>query len=261
MASRLTIILSRFSGCYYFTRSVRQSLYFSLKIGTKGKSKIRTPDKKNIHLRKNETDQEVFMATFIEQYHRSPFELGHSPVIIDLGSNIGLTIVDFKQQYPNATIIGVEMDSENFELCKLNTSGFDNCTLLRAAIWETNGFINYRGSDEQSYTVEKNSFGDTGTVRCLTMDHLFKENNIIKADYIKMDIEGAEKAVLLDSTEKDWLRQVRYLSIEVHSLAEMTDSVLTKKIEDELKNRHFIVFKSAKHPSSILAINELLLST
>lgn len=210
-------------------------------------------------MRKNETDQEVFLTTFVEGYHRSPIDLGKSPVIIDLGSNIGLTIVDFKRQYPSATIIGVEMDKDNYELCKINISQFTNCTVLQAAIWKENGTINYKGENEQSYAVEKDSFGNSGLVRSMTMDSLLKENNIGKVDYLKMDIEGAESAVLLESTSKAWLKHVKYLSIEVHDLPGMSNTVLAKNLAIELEANQFIVYKSALHFSSLFAINKLFL--
>jgi FkbM family methyltransferase len=221
---------------------------------------IRINAKQTILLRKNETDQEVFIATFVEHYHRSPIDLGPSPLIIDLGSNIGLTIVDFKHHYPLARVFGVEMDKDNYELCKINISRLTNCTLLQAAIWKENGFINYKGKDEQSYAVEKDSFGNSGVVCCMTMDSLLKENNIVKVDYLKMDIEGAEKVLLLESTTKEWLKKIKYLSIEVHSLPEMNNTVLFKSLKTELEANQFIVYKSAMHFSSLFAINKLLLT-
>jgi FkbM family methyltransferase len=260
MAGRLTAILTRFSGCFYVTRSIQQSVCFALKLGTKKNNTIRINNKHSIVLRKNETDQEVFLATFVEKYHRSTINLGPAPVIIDLGCNIGLTILDFKQEYPSATIIGVEMDEENYDLCKTNTSQLTGCSLFHAAIWKENGFINYKGIDEQSYTVEKDSFGQSGTVRCMTMDALLKENNIQQVDYIKMDIEGAEKALLLESSEKAWLKHVKYLSIEVHDLPEADHTALGKSLQSELQSNDFIVYKSAMHISSLFAINKSLLS-
>jgi FkbM family methyltransferase len=259
MASRLITILTRFSGCYFVTKSIWQSVYFALKLGRNKKSTIRISKEYVIQLRKNEADQDVFLTTFVYQYHRSPFDLGQSPVIIDLGSNIGLTMVDFKQMYPSAKVIGVEMDKENYESCKVNISPFSGCTLLHAAVWKENGTINYKGEDEQSYAVEKNSFGKDGMVRCITIDDLLKENNIEKVDYIKMDIEGSEKAVLLDSTSKNWLQKVKYLSVELHDLPDMDNTVLSSNIKIELETNQFIVYKLAKHWSSLFAINKLWL--
>ena len=260
MAGRLTTIFSKLSGCYYVTRNIFQSLCFAFRLGRKKKIVIRI-NNNLIHLRKNETDQAVFNSTFLEKYHRSPVDLGPSPVIVDLGSNIGLTMVDFKQNYPSARIIGVEMDKDNFDLCNMNISGLTGCTLIHAAVWNENGYINYKGIDEQSYAIEKESFGNSGLVRCMTMDRLFKENNILEVDYINMDIEGAEKALLLESPTKTWLKQVKYLSIEVHDWIGTENKFLVKNLKTELEANEFIVFKSAIHISSLFAINKLLISS
>src|ERR1051326_244812 len=96
-----------FSGCYSLTGSLRQSVRFALMLGTKGKTFVKLGET-CIALRANRIDQDVFLATFLHQYHRSPFHLGVDPFIVDLGCNIGLTMVDFKRQYPEATVVGVE---------------------------------------------------------------------------------------------------------------------------------------------------------
>lgn len=258
MEERLSKIITRFSGCYYVTRSLRQSLIYALKLGNNKISTLKMSKTHSIHLRKNESDQEVFLTTFVDQYHRSHIHLGTSPVILDLGCNIGLTMVDFKQEYPSATVIGVEMDKDNYDTCRTNISGLTNCSLLHAAIWKENGTIDYQGENEQSYAVEISSFGQNGKVRCITMDTLLKENNIQDIDYIKMDIEGAEKAIFLDSNSKQWLSRVRYISIEVHDYPEMNNLTLEKNLKAELEANQFIVYKSAKHWSSLFGINKLL---
>jgi len=259
MGGRIRTILTLFSGCYCVTRGIWQSLHFAFMPRNRHASRIKLNDKLSVLLRNNKTDQEVFLAAFLHQYHRSPIDLGKAAVIVDLGSNIGLTIVDFKLQYPFARIIGVEMDKDNFDLCKINTAQFIDCTPLHAAIWKENGFISYQGKDEQSYAVvEQNSFNDKRSVRSITIDDVLKENKISIVDYLKMDIEGSEKAVLLESTAKKWLQQVKYLSIEVHDLPGMDKKILFENLKTELEANQFQVYKSALHWSSLFAINKLL---
>lgn len=57
---------------------------------------------------------------FHDQYHLAPGRLPDRPVILDLGSNIGCTIVHYKYLYGGSRIIGVEMDEGNYELAKRN---------------------------------------------------------------------------------------------------------------------------------------------
>jgi hypothetical protein len=69
-------------------------------------------------------------------YYRRPYELLHTyteiftkgiysfrctteaPLIIDCGSNIGMSILNFKTQYPKSRIIAFEPDNSNFEILK-----------------------------------------------------------------------------------------------------------------------------------------------
>jgi FkbM family methyltransferase len=258
MGGRLRSILSLFSGCYIVTSGIWQSLHFALMPRNRRTSRIKLNDKLSVMLRNNKTDQEGFLAAFLHQYHRSPVDLGKTPVIVDLGSNIGLTIVDFKRQYPLARIIGVEMDKGNFDLCNINIAQFTDCISTHAAIWKENGFISYQGKDEQSYAVEATSFGHKGLVRSIIMDDILKENKITVVDYLKMDIEGSEKAVLLESTAKTWLRKVKYLSIEVHDLPGLNKTILFENLKTDLESNQFQVYKSTLHWSSLFAINKLL---
>jgi len=59
------------------------------------------------------------------------------PYIIDCGANIGLSIIYFKQLYPNAKIIGFEPDDKVFKALKRNIEAFNFCDveLIKKACW------------------------------------------------------------------------------------------------------------------------------
>lgn len=82
---------------------------------------IKTAGREPIFCRNNNDDYDVLHATFFEQYHFPPINLPKHAVILDLGSNIGLTVRHLKCHYPGAIIIGVELDHENFLLAQKNT--------------------------------------------------------------------------------------------------------------------------------------------
>jgi FkbM family methyltransferase len=258
MVNRIRKILTRFSGCYNTNRRFFDSVRFSLKLGKDGYTRIRITQNQEIYLRKNESDQEVFLTTFVDQFHRSPIHLGKSPVIVDLGCNIGLTIIDFKLNYPDARVIGVEMDKANFDLCKQNIQGLAHCEVVNAAIWKQEGVINYTGENEQSYAVSENSTTFNDSAKCITMQSLIVTYNLGQIDYIKMDIEGAEKSIILDAESIEWLENVKYLSIELHDLPDINNTGLAKSLTAVLEKRNFLVYKDAKHWSSIFAINTML---
>jgi hypothetical protein len=86
--------------------------------------KARSPRAKHpIYLRTLTSDIPVYTQVFKEcQYN---FELPSDPtVIIDAGANIGLASVFFATRYPEARIVSLEADSENFAHMRKNVAPF-----------------------------------------------------------------------------------------------------------------------------------------
>ena len=255
MRTRISIILSRFAGCYSITRSLRQSIRFALMSGRNGKTRIKL-DGHEVWLRKNISDQEVFLATFLYGYHRCPVDLGPSPFIVDLGSNIGLTILDFKLQYPAAVIAGAELDMDNYELCLKNIEQLKNCSVMNTAIWKEDGWVHYDGKDTQSFAVSRESIHGREPVKSRSMESFLNELGIDPIDYLKMDIEGGEYAVFLESSELSWLQKIKYLSIEVHDTPGIDKVSGAEKLKKELEKHNFLVFKYSQHWSSLFAVHK-----
>src|SRR5581483_1880929 len=64
---------------------------------------------RQLHLRKGSTDFKVFRAIMVfGQYNINGINKKGVENIVDLGSNIGFSVVHFKSKYPNARVIAVE---------------------------------------------------------------------------------------------------------------------------------------------------------
>jgi len=139
-------------------------------------------------------------------------------VILDLGANVGYTALHFACLYEHARIIAVEMDRENYLLASRNLEPVkDRCTLVHAAIWNSDGEVQYAGRNEESYQVLPRGDGGGSGVRSVTsrtVQTILDENRMDIVDYLKMDIEGAESEVLRGNI--DWTRRVRCMKIEIH---------------------------------------------
>ncbi len=138
----------------------------------------------------------------------------NDPIIIDCGSNIGLSIIFFKQIYPNAKIIGFEPDKKAFIALKKNIKNFNltNIKLYEKAVWdkeETNNFL-----ADGSWGGRIIDIDDKQTTHPVESTRLKKYLNG-KIDFLKIDIEGAEKKILPDIKKN--LNQVDNLFIECHS--------------------------------------------
>jgi len=239
---------------YPLTGSIRETVKILRNADSKKEVPVKLFGKTDIILRGGYTDISVLKATFIDRYHRSPFNLGLAPVIVDLGSNIGLTLLDYHYEYPDARLIGVELDAANFRLLQFNTSSLKNCDIINAGIWKSDGEISYSGPDSQSFSIaEKPSEGGNKN-KAITIDSLFSRYGISKVDFLKMDIEGAEEQIILESDCSNWISRVKIISIEVHKTAKYENRDMMNLIRSRLEKSGFIVFESALHWSSLLAI-------
>ena len=205
---------------------------------------------RNIFLRDaSYIDRDVFRYVFCERYHRPPISLRPACTILDLGANIGLSVVEMKLRLPKSTIIGVEMDPANFSLAEKNIANLGNVTLLNKALWFENTTLRYNtNTDEDAYRIDTYVDGINVPFReieTITIDEILKSIAGNRIDFVKMDIEGAEKEVLTRNNE--WLSNVGALNIEIH------DGDFLAPALKELRHRGFIAEKDSRHWSAIIA--------
>ncbi|MBZ5515142.1 MAG: FkbM family methyltransferase [Acidobacteriia bacterium] len=167
--------------------------------------------KEPVYCRPRTTDANVFYDTFWGKYHRAPASLSPVLTILDLGSNVGYTMLDYAWSYPSAKILGVELDAGNFEICQRNVEPYKpRCEVLHAAAWYEDGDVTYKGESEWGFHIAP---GGEQKVRAISISSLIGMLDGF-VDYLKMDIEGAEREVL--NRCADWIRSVRCLKVEIH---------------------------------------------
>ncbi len=161
----------------------------------------------------------LFSDIFVRRiYH---FDSPHrTPLILDCGSNIGVSILYFKKFYPDARVIGFEPDPEIFPLLQENIemNHLKNVELVQAAISGREGMLNFCGDGKYgSYLADL----QTGSppdgwklhqVRCTRLKNVLTES----VDFLKLNVEGAECEALLDCG--DSLRLIKEMVIEYHHL-------------------------------------------
>ncbi|WP_339847454.1 FkbM family methyltransferase [uncultured Dokdonia sp.] len=214
--------------------------------------------KHRIKIRKNYTDREVVEYVLQDKYHLPPSEvtLSESPIILDLGTNIGLTIAHFKELYPNASVYGFEMNPENYKLALYNTRVYKNVSIANKAVWIDNAGITYASdASYDSFAIDRSTKqveSNVTKVPSITISEIIKAHGLKKIDYIKMDIEGAEEDIL-DQEDVSWLDIVEVLNIEMHF--EQGDDRI-KEYMSILEQQGFDVRESDAHWSSIFAVRK-----
>src|SRR3954462_362157 len=162
--------------------------------------------------RPHATDYSVLYDTYVRRLNLPPGDLGPIRTILDLGSNIGTTLAHYAVLFPQARIIGVELDAGNAEICRRNTAAYPNVTLLHGAVWTEDGSIAYGGGFGE-FGFRINSTNTKGRVPAFSLGTLIERLGG-SGDFIKMDIEGAEQAIL-GRPDPAWSR-VGALKVEIH---------------------------------------------
>lgn len=171
----------------------------------------------SVDIRPHTSDRDVLWATFVGQHHLVPPEIDPRSVrvIWDLGANIGLTAAHFAARYPAARVFAVELSEETAAAAVANTKPWsDRCTIIRGAVWYEDGQVSFhakQGEEEASHVVA-DAADANDRAPAFSLNKLLAEHPVV--DYIKFDIEGAEREVLRRNTE--WAKRVRSLKVEVH---------------------------------------------
>lgn len=152
---------------------------------------------------------------FIEEVYRFNPD-SSSPLIIDCGSNIGLSIIYFKTLIPDAKIIGFEPDRQIFKILENNINAFEfkSVELNQKAVWTANSTLFFQQNGNLSGHISDDS--NSGSVAVQTQR--LKDLLVDEVDFLKIDIEGAEYEILKDC--EDSLINVKNIFVEYHSFHE-----------------------------------------
>jgi FkbM family methyltransferase len=211
--------------------------------------RLKELDGRAVFCRPGTSDPWVLWDTFYYKYQLPPVEIPANGSIVDLGANVGYTAAHLASCYKTARILAVEMDEANAQIAAQNLASFGpRCELIRAAIWSEDGWVSYGGNEEQGFRISVGTppVGSARLSPAKSLDRLFDEFRLTSVDYVKMDIEGAEAAVLGSSLA--WTRRVRAMKIELHKPATIAECsrILTREGFDCRKDRC--------HPHCLVAI-------
>lgn len=161
---------------------------------------------------------EMFEEIFLrDQYY---FESDASaPLVVDVGSNIGLSILYFKRLFPAARIVGFEPDPETFQVLSENVigNGLADVLLLNQAVYDGVESVVLYGDPatpacpQQSTRRLRLDGSEVRVAASRLSEHLAEP-----VDYLKLDVEGAEGVVLTELDESGKLALVRKMTVECH---------------------------------------------
>ncbi len=133
------------------------------------------------------------------------------PVIVDCGGNIGLSALWFKLHHPGCRLTVYEADARIAQILRGNLAraGFDNVQVNPQAVWTENKLVQFdaRGLDRGAIHPE-------GALSVPAVD--LAEVLPAQVDLLKLDIEGAEFAVLEHLCATGAIARVSRMIVEFH---------------------------------------------
>jgi len=171
-----------------------------------------------------------------------------NPYIIDCGANLGMSVIYFKELYPEASIIAFEADEYIFGFLEKNMKSFEykNVQLINKAVWDADDTLSFVVEGGAGGRLEKeNTLGKYKRVPCTSLKKYLIGR---KVDFLKIDIEGAEYEVIKDCENE--LKNIDYIFIEYHSMLNKEQN-LHKILEIVQKagfNYHIKDAYTTKHP-------------
>jgi len=154
----------------------------------------------------------MFKEIFFEHIYKFNADK-NKPFIIDCGANIGLSVIYFKQLYPEATVIAFEPDDQIFDILSKNISSFkfNDVQLINKGLWNKEGKLSFKREGADAGQINFKNEASDYSIEVTKLSFYLKQ----KVDFLKIDIEGAEVTVLEEC--KAELSNVKYIFIEYHS--------------------------------------------
>jgi FkbM family methyltransferase len=160
-------------------------------------------------------DAASFLSQYNELFIKQIYKFSSTsstPFIIDCGANIGMSILYFKSQFPDAEIYAFEPDKEVYKYLSSNVKN-EGVTLFNKGVWDKEMTLTFHseGADSGKIIDENTSSDKITSIETLRLKDFLNRN----VDFLKIDIEGAEYTVLKDC--EDSLKMVKNIFVEYHS--------------------------------------------
>ena len=166
---------------------------------------------------------ELYTDIFIKQVYR--FETtAKQPFIVDCGANIGMSVLYFKQLYPESEVWAYEANPDAFALLQHNVEAnkLKGVHLFNYLLSDTDDEVDFyipaataglNGSLHPSIAKGKKQRMKAYRLSCLLPEHK-------TVDFVKVDIEGAEFNVLGEISQSGRMKDIRQLVVELHASRE-----------------------------------------
>lgn len=187
---------------------------------------------------------------FDDQYfrHIDPKTLPQSPLIIDIGANVGFAALYFLHLFPKAVIHSFEpMPYMLGQLHRRKAQNPDSEWHVHdAGVWKEDGELEIFTTDGEGFTAVSGlvKLKDTNRrvkVRVVGLEGFMRDHAIPHVDLLKLDCEGAEYGILFSLSDEAFAC-ISNIAMETHDTEEyrtrdMVDFLKTKGYEVDFEER------------------------
>jgi len=140
--------------------------------------------------------------------------------ILDLGANVGYSSAYFLSCFPTASVIAVEPDPDNCNLCRRNLAPYGKrARVVPGAAWSACSRLSLsRGTFGDGREWATQVFAGSGPEGCVDgydIPSLLELAGAEWIDILKVDVERSELEIFGDGSSS-WLPKVRNICIELH---------------------------------------------
>jgi len=177
----------------------------------------------DVALRPNTPDVAVARSSFSGEFDEAieaAKPLTHR-FVIDAGGYIGTAAIMLAKAFPEARIVSLEPSRENFGVLCRNVAGYPNIFPLNKALGPAEGWfaLMNRGTGEWGFSLVREPADCPSprlleTVDVVTIPALMQQFGAGGIDLLKLDIEGAELALMAD--KPSWVDTTQVIFAELH---------------------------------------------
>lgn len=171
------------------------------------------------------------------EYTPRDFEIKLDDNVVDIGGHRGYFTVFSSTKAKQGRVYAFEPIKKNYDILRKNLAAnkCSNVTSFQLGISGTKGVkkLYISPSSSSGISLIKDWFKDdkrkitSSYTKFITLHDIFSLCHIKKIDFLKIDCEGAEYEILLNTSKKD-LARINKISMEFHQIGKLKVSVLKK---------------------------------
>lgn len=187
------------------------------------------------YYRVGSVDEQVLEEEYSSRrFFADGYEFGDSDTVIDVGAHIGSFAMAVAPHVHRGAVHAIEPANESFAVLQANIAAnkFGHAQAHRLALSDERGTVRlYHAPASWGHTIVGPHPGAPPAYEDVPTDTLgsfLEKNRIRSVDYLKMNIEGGEYAVLLGAPT-DVLRSIRCMLVELHPAEDsLSDELLDR---------------------------------